>query len=122
VPDSNRGERAEQLIHRTVSISITSLLATTATVYGVLGAFSSLLQARRMVRTSQSEDVSLGFLLTIPGGYMIWLLYGLSINNIPLIAVTSTGLICGTLTCAIALRLRRHSASPRPAAAVLDQV
>jgi uncharacterized protein with PQ loop repeat len=99
-----------------VATSVTSLLAAAATLYGLLGACSSLLQARRMARRNRSADVSLGFLATITGGYLIWLLYGISISNIPLIAVDSAGLACGSLTCLIALRLRRIGAvGPPPA-------
>jgi uncharacterized protein with PQ loop repeat len=74
-----------------------------------------------MVRTSESDDVSLGSLLTITGGYMIWLLYGISINNVPLIAVDSAGLLCGTLTCAIALRLRSRFCTAAPDSGIPDQ-
>jgi uncharacterized protein with PQ loop repeat len=88
--------------------SATDLLAATATMYGLLGASSSLLQARRMIRRRQSRDVSLGFLATITGGYLIWLLYGITILNIPLIAADSAGLACGAITCSVAVRLRRN--------------
>jgi len=40
------------------------------------------------------------------GGYAIWLLYGLSVGDIPLIVVDVFGLLCGGLTLAVALSLR----------------
>jgi uncharacterized protein with PQ loop repeat len=86
--------------------SVSDLLAIAATIYGLLGASSSLLQARRMTRRGGSGDVSLGFLATITGGYLMWLLYGISITNIPLLAVDSAGLACGAATLSVALRLR----------------
>ena len=82
------------------------LLATLATVYGVLGAFKTLLQTRRMLARRTSGDVSAGFLASYAGGYAIWLAYGLSTGSIPLIVVDAVGLLCAGLTLAVALSLR----------------
>ena len=82
------------------------LLATLATVYGVLGAFKTLLQTRQMLARRTSGDVSAGFLASYAGGYAIWLAYGLSTGSIPLIVVDAVGLLCGGLTLAVALSLR----------------
>jgi uncharacterized protein with PQ loop repeat len=107
----------------------TQLLGTVATVYGVLGALKTLLQARQMLAGRSSRDVSAGFLASYAGGYAIWLAYGLSTGSIPLIVVDSAGLLCAGLTLAVALSLRGSlirpatwnsrntpSISPRPAA------
>ena len=82
------------------------LLATIATVYGVLGAFQTLLQTRQMLARRTSGDVSAGFLASYAGGYAIWLAYGLSTGSIPLIVVDAVGLLCAGLTLAVALSLR----------------
>ena len=87
--------------------ALPSLLAAIATAYGMVGSCSSLLQARCMVHRRCADDVSLGFLCTVTCGYLIWLAYGISIKNLPLIAVDSVGLTCGAVTCSIALHLRR---------------
>jgi uncharacterized protein with PQ loop repeat len=84
----------------------TQLLATAATVYGVGGALSVLLQARQMVARGSSRDVSLRFLATYVGGYAIWLLYGASIQNATIILVHALGLMSGAVTLTVALRLR----------------
>ena len=84
----------------------TQLLATVATVYGVLGAFKTLLQTRQMLARRTSGDVSAGFLASYAGGYAIWLAYGLSAGSIPLIVVDAVGLLCAGLTLAVALSLR----------------
>jgi uncharacterized protein with PQ loop repeat len=81
------------------------ILATIATLYGVAGALSVLLQAQRMQARGRSHDVSLGFLTTYVGGYAIWLLYGLSIESAPIILVHALGLACGMVTLTVALRL-----------------
>jgi uncharacterized protein with PQ loop repeat len=90
----------------------TQLLGTVATVYGVLGALKSLLQARQMLVRRSSREVSARFLATYAGGYAIWLTYGLSTGSLPLIVVDTVGLLCAGLTLAVALFLR---GSPRSA-------
>ena len=84
----------------------TQFLGTAATVYGVLGALKTLLQARQMLARRTSGDVSAGFLASYTGGYAIWLAYGLSTGSLPLLVVDAVGLLCGGLTLAVALSLR----------------
>jgi uncharacterized protein with PQ loop repeat len=84
----------------------TQILAAAATLYGVGGALSVLLQARQMVARGSSCDVSLRFLVTYVGGYAIWLLYGLSIQSAPIVLVHALGLLTGAVTVTVALRLR----------------
>jgi uncharacterized protein with PQ loop repeat len=84
----------------------TQLFGTAATVYGVLGALKTLLQARQMLARRTSREVSAGFLASYAGGYAIWLTYGLSTGSLPLIVVDTVGLLCGGLTLAVALSLR----------------
>ncbi len=63
-------------------------------------------QARQILRTGRSCDVSARFFATYAGGYAVWLLYGLSIDSMPLILVDTAGLACGLVTLAITLRMR----------------
>jgi len=84
----------------------TQLLATIATLYGVGGALSVLLQARQMRARGASCDVSLRFLATYVGGYAIWLLYGVSIRSVPIVLVHALGLATGAMTLTVALSLR----------------
>jgi uncharacterized protein with PQ loop repeat len=81
-------------------------LAAAASLYGVGGALSVLLQAGRMLARRASCDISAGFLAVYVGGYAVWLVYGLSVENVPLILVDAVGLVCGALTLAVALALR----------------
>ena len=94
------------------------ILGAAATLYGLGGALSVLLQARRMHVRGASDDVSARFFAVYVGGFAIWLLYGLGIGDFPIIVVHAVGLICGTVTLAVTLRLRRpavRAASTRPA-------
>ena len=82
------------------------LIGAVATVYGVGGALSILLQARQIVARRTAGDVSLRFLSLYVGGYAIWLLYGLSLASLPMIIVHTLGLACGSHTLAVAIRYR----------------
>ena len=57
-----------------------------------------------------SGDVSVRFLAVYVGGFAVWLLYGLGIGDVPVIVVHGVGLLCGTATLAVALRLRGPTA------------
>jgi uncharacterized protein with PQ loop repeat len=83
-----------------------ALLATAATLWGVGGALSVLLQARQMIARDSSCDMSLRFLATYVGGYAVWLLYGLSVRSVPIVLVHALGLLTGAVALTVALRLR----------------
>ena len=87
---------------------IQTALAAAVIVYGVAGAFSSLLQLRRMRKRRSSQDVCLAYLFVVSGGYVFWLVYGLAIRNVPLIVVDAVGGVAIFATICVAIRLR-HS-------------
>ena len=89
-----------------MNLDPTQLLAVAATAYGIVGGLSVLLQAREMRARGSSRDVSLRFLATYVGGYAIWLLYGLSMESVPIVAVNAVGLVSGAVTLNVALKLR----------------
>jgi uncharacterized protein with PQ loop repeat len=93
-----------------MSPQITQLLGAAATLYGLGGALSVLLQARRMHARGTSGDVSVRFFAVYVGGFAVWLLYGIGIGDLPVIVVHAVGLVCGTVTLVVALRLRRPAA------------
>jgi uncharacterized protein with PQ loop repeat len=70
------------------------------------------MQARQVSRRGSSCDVSARFFATYAGGYAIWLLYGLSIQSLPLILVDSIGLLCGLVTLVVTLRMRGSLVRP----------
>jgi MtN3 and saliva related transmembrane protein len=93
-----------------MSPETTQILGAAATLYGLGGAFSVLLQARRMLVRGTSGDVSARFFAVYVGGFAVWLLYGIGIGDIPIIVVHAVGLFCGSVTLAVALKLRRPAA------------
>ena len=90
-----------------MSPQTTQLLGAAATIYGLGGALSVLLQARRMHLRGTSGDVSVRFFAVYVGGFAVWLLYGLAIGDVPVIVVHAVGLVCGSITLTVALGLRR---------------
>ena len=86
------------------------VLGTAATLYGLAGALSVLLQARQMYVRGTSGDVSARFFAVYVGGFAIWLLYGFGIGSVPIVLVHAVGLLCGAITLAVVLRLRRPAA------------
>jgi len=89
---------------------ITRLLGAAATLYGLGGALSVLLQARRMHARGTSGDVSVRFFAVYVGGFAVWLLYGIGTGDLPVVVVHAVGLVCGTVTLAVAIGLRRPTA------------
>ena len=85
-----------------------TLLALAATAYGVFAAASSLLEAARLLRSGSADEISLSFLGVLLGGYLVWLLYGISAGDDPLIITDAVGLAASTVTLSIAARLRRR--------------
>ncbi len=98
-----------------MSPQTTQLLGAAATLYGLGGALSVLLQARRMHARGTSGDVSVRFFAVYVGGFAVWLLYGISISDLPVVVVHAVGLVCGTVTLAVALRLRGPAVASRSA-------
>jgi hypothetical protein len=95
-----------------MTLEPTQIIATAATLYGVGGALSVLLQARQMLARGASCDVSLRFLATYVGGYAVWLLYGVSVQSVPIVLVHALGLLTGSATLIVALRLRGLALQP----------
>jgi uncharacterized protein with PQ loop repeat len=96
----------------TTATTVVQLISAAATAYGVLAALSVLLQARQMLSRRASCEVSGRFIALYAGGYAIWLLYGFSVSNLPLIIVDGVGLLCGGLTLVVTLALRGSLVHP----------
>lgn len=88
------------------------MLVLLVTAYGVGAAGAGLLQARRLLESRRSCEVSALFFAVYAGGYGMWLAYGVSIGSLPLIIVDGIGVVCATLTLAIALSLRGSLLNP----------
>jgi len=88
------------------------MLVLLVTAYGVGAAAAGLLQVRQLLERRRSCEVSALFFAVYAGGYALWLAYGVSIDSLPLVIVDATGVLCATLTLAIALSLRGSLLNP----------
>jgi MtN3 and saliva related transmembrane protein len=86
---------------------VVSVLAATASAWGVLMGLSPVLQIRRMLRERSSREISLGYFSILLAGFLLWIFYGIAAGNPWLVVPNSIALLVGLTLVAIALRLRR---------------
>jgi len=86
---------------------VVSLLAASASAWGVLMGLSPVLQIRRMLRQRSSREVSLGYFAILLAGFVLWISYGIAAGNMWLVVPNSIALLVGLTLVAVALRLRR---------------
>ena len=84
----------------------TTALAVTAATWGIFMALAPVLQIRRILRLRSSRDVSLGYLGVVTVGFVLWIAYGLALENAALIVPNTIALGVGTATIVVALRYR----------------
>jgi MtN3 and saliva related transmembrane protein len=77
--------------------------------YGVMMSLAPILQARRMRSRRSSADVSVPYLVVLIVGFVIYLVYCVSINNPVLIISNTVSVIVTGITLAIAARYRAKS-------------
>jgi uncharacterized protein with PQ loop repeat len=93
-------------------MTVVQCLATTGTAFGLMGAVSLLLQARRLRRLGTACEISIPLRLLSLTGYAVWLAYGIVIRDVPLIVVDLAGLGGAGLVLHITLVLRSRRACP----------
>lgn len=81
-------------------------LALVAGTWGVAMGLAPLLQLRTIVRRRSSMDVSLGYLGVLLVGFVLWLAYGISIGDAPLIITNVVALTASSVTFATVLVFR----------------
>jgi MtN3 and saliva related transmembrane protein len=86
---------------------VATALAIIASGWGIAMALSPVLQIRRMIELRSSHGVSLGYPSVLFIGFLIWLAYGISIDNLALIVPNIVAAIVIAVTIAVVLRYRR---------------
>jgi uncharacterized protein with PQ loop repeat len=84
------------------------MLEAVVSTWAVAMAVSPGLQIRQMLRTGESEDVSVGYFGVLVVGFILWVVYGFSINDMVLAIPKAIATVFGATTIIIALRLRRR--------------
>jgi MtN3 and saliva related transmembrane protein len=73
--------------------NLSELLAILATVFGTLMSLGYFPQTLKIIKRKSSADVSVTTYLIFTPGILIWLLYGISLNNLALILSNVVALI-----------------------------
>ena len=84
-----------------------------AGVYGVMMSLAPILQAHRMHQRRSSADVSVVYLVVLEVGFVLFLLYGLSIANTVLIATNTVSIVATSLTLVVAAVYRSSTPADR---------
>jgi uncharacterized protein with PQ loop repeat len=98
---------------------VVSVLAVTASSWGVLMGISPVLQIRRMLRERSSREVSLGYYVILLAGFLLWISYGVAAQNLVLVIPNTIALLVGFTLVVVALRLRRSLGRPSAAGPLL---
>ena len=73
-----------------------SLLSIVATVVGIFMALAGFPQAVKIYQRKSAKDISVLTYLIIDIGAIVWILYGLELNNFPIIISNVLGLTTST--------------------------
>ena len=93
---------------------MTDVLGAVAASWGVLMAISPILQIRRMLDRRSSADISISYLSVLQVGFMLWVAYGIALQNAAIFVPNTVAFLVGVATILIAVRYRagrRHSAA-----------
>ena len=81
-------------------------LAFIASSYGVVMAISPLLQIRAIMLTRTSAGVSAGYQRVLLVGFLLWLAYGIAIDNAALIIPNTIAAVVSAATIVVSRRFR----------------
>ena len=84
---------------------------------GLLTSGAAIPQVIQTYRTKHARDLSMWQLILLNLGMMLWLAYGISLGDLPLILANIFSIFC--YTCLIAMKLR-YAAKDRAACAKLE--
>jgi uncharacterized protein with PQ loop repeat len=87
-------------------MSTTTALGVAATAFGVAMGLSPILQLRTVVRRQSSGDVSVGYMLVLLVGFVLWLAYGVALRNAALIVTNTVAFLAYAATTVVVLRYR----------------
>ena len=91
---------------------MTDALAVLAASWGVAMALSPILQIRRILERRSSADLSLTYLGVLQVGFMLWIAYGISLQNAAIFVPNSVAFSVGLVTIILAARFRRGETHP----------
>jgi MtN3 and saliva related transmembrane protein len=87
---------------------VTTYLAVAAAAWGVAMALSPILQIRAIRAAGSSEAVSVGYQQVLLVGFLLWLAYGIALENFALIVPNTIATLVSATTIVIVLRFRNR--------------
>jgi MtN3 and saliva related transmembrane protein len=69
-----------------------TLLATLATIFGIVNGFANLPQIYKIFKTKSAKDISITTYVILIVGSIVWVLYGIEIMNIPILTMNGLAL------------------------------
>jgi uncharacterized protein with PQ loop repeat len=84
-------------------------LGVAAAFWGILMGISPALQIRKMLQHRSSRDVSVAYFWVLLVGFVLWIAYGISIENWYLVVPNAVAFTVCATTIAVALRYRVRS-------------
>ncbi len=91
-------------------MSTTTLLAITASSWGVAMALAPTLQIRHMIAARSSSGISIPYLGVLVIGFALWFAYGIALRNLAIILPNVIAFVVGATTIAVARHYRRVNA------------
>jgi MtN3 and saliva related transmembrane protein len=93
----------------------TDVLGAAALAAGLIMAVAPTLQIRRMFQTRSSRDFSIGYPTLLSVGFVLWLAYGVTLGNLPMMLSNTASLAFMLVTIGVALYFRRVGHETNPA-------
>ena len=85
---------------------MTTYLAVAAATWGVAMALSPVLQMRAILATRSSRSVSVAYQQVLLVGFLLWLAYGIAIENAALIIPNTIAAVVSAATIVVSRRFR----------------
>jgi MtN3 and saliva related transmembrane protein len=74
---------------------------------GVCTATSLLPQVVKTIKEKKAEDVSLGMLIVLATGIILWIVYGVKKNDLPIIATNSFSLLVNIVMVVLGIKYKK---------------
>ena len=84
-----------------------TILAVLSTIFGVVGSVGYFPQIWKMIKRKSSHDVSFKSYILFTPSCLFFLLYGISLNNIPLIIVDGISMVGAVLVMYFCIKYRK---------------
>lgn len=70
-----------------------TVLSDLALVFGIVSGFANVPQIWKIYRTKSAGDISIATYLILTLGTIVWLLYGIELNSLPIMSMESFALV-----------------------------